>query len=125
MYSLLLKMPHPVRSTTSLSLPKILRMSHFLTKNPTSSKILSRFLLLTVCGLGLLINVRRMRTRVTVLSLCVCVCLCVCPLSTSCFKRLYYKMNISAGYTLVSQGFQLTDFSKTFSFKSYSVFTHF
>ena len=56
---------------------------------------------------------------------CVCVCVSVCPLSTSCFKRLYNKMNISAGYTLIPQGFQLTDFSTTFSFKSYSVFTHF
>ncbi len=67
-------------------------------------------------------NARRMRTSVTVLSLCVCVCVCVCPLSTRRLKVLYYNLNISAGFTLIFQGFQLTDFDKKPLFKRYSAF---
>jgi hypothetical protein len=37
-------------------------------------------------------------------------------------KRLYYKLNISAGFMLIFQGFQLTDFDKKPPFKRYSVF---
>jgi hypothetical protein len=52
----------------------------------------------------------------------VCVCVFVCPLSTRRLKGLYYNLNISAGFTLIFQGFQLTDFDKKPSFKRYSVF---
>ena len=59
-----------------------------------------------------LINARRMRARVTVLSLCVrlFVCVSVCPLSTRRLEGLYYNLNITAGFTLLLQGIQLTDF---------------
>ena len=53
------------------------------------------------------------------------VCVCVCPLSASSIQGLYHKLNISAGFMLISKDFQLTDFSQTLSFKSYSLFPGF
>ena len=83
---------------------------------------LIRISLMSTC----IINARRMRTRVTVLCVCVCVCVsvsvCVCPLSTRRLEGLYYNLNILAGFTLILQGFQLTDFCQMLSFKSYSLF---
>ena len=55
-----------------------------------------------------------MRTRVTV------VCLFVCYQSTDCLRDLHIKMNILAGFTLDVEDFQLRDFFKTLSFKTYS-----
>ena len=62
-----------------------------------------------------------MRTRVTVV--CLSVCLSVCYRSTACLRSLYNKMDISDDFTLISEGFQVRDFSKKLSFKSYS-FNH-
>jgi hypothetical protein len=43
---------------------------------------------------------------------------CMCPLSTRYLhvKGLYYNLNISEGFTLIFQDFQLTDFDKKPSF---------
>jgi hypothetical protein len=46
----------------------------------------------------------------------------VCPLSTRRLKVVYYNLNISAGFTLIFPGFQLTDFDKKPSLKRYSAF---
>ena len=63
-----------------------------------------------------------MRTRVTVvcLSVCLFVCLFLCYQSTDCLRGLYNKMNIPAGFTLNVEDFQLRDFNKMLSFKTYS-----
>ena len=52
----------------------------------------------------------------------VSLCVCVCYQSTSLLKRLCSKMNKPAGFTL---DFQLTDFSRKLSVKSYSLFAIF
>ena len=79
-------------------------------------------IILLVC---VLINARRMRMRITVvcLSVCLFVCLCVCYQSTDFLRGLYNKVDIPDDFTLISEGFQLRNFSKMLSFKSYS-FNH-
>ena len=62
----------------------------------------------------MLINARRIRMRVTVVSLS------ICYQSTDFLRSLYNKVNIPDDFTLISKGFQLWDFSKKLSFKSYS-----
>ena len=54
------------------------------------------------------------------LSVRLSVCLSVCYRSTACLRSLYNKMDIPDHFTLISEGFQLRDFSKKLSFKSYS-----
>ena len=66
----------------------------------------------------MLINARRIRMRVMVV--CLSVCLSVCYQSTDFLRSLYNKVNIPDDFTLISKGFQLWDFSKKLSFKSYS-----
>ena len=48
----------------------------------------------------------------------------VCLLTRSCLQVLYYKLNVSIGFVLLSKDFQHRDLSKTLSFKSYNVFAH-
>ena len=59
------------------------------------------------------VNTQCMHMRITV------VCLSVGYQSTEDIN-LYNKMNIPPYFMMTSQGFQLWDFSKTLSFKSYS-----
>ena len=67
-----------------------------------------------------IINARRACARALRYSVCVSVCR-----STRRLKGLCYSLNISTGYTVTSQSFHLTDFCKTFSFKSYSLLRYF
>ena len=46
--------------------------------------------------------------------------LSVCYQSTDCLRGLHSKMNIPAGFTLNVKDFQLRDFFKMLSFKTYS-----
>ena len=48
------------------------------------------------------------------------VCLFICYQSTDCLRGLHNKMNIPASFTLKVEDFQLRDFNKTLSFKTYS-----
>ena len=76
----------------------------------------------------MLVNTLRTCVRgvTTVLTLCVCVCSCVCLLSESAIKHLYRILSTSISFllSLHVQDFQLTDFSKMTSFRSYSFFHH-
>ena len=49
------------------------------------------------------------------------VCLSVCYQSTDCLRGLHNKMNIPAGFTLNVEDFQLRDFNKTLSFKTFTL----
>ena len=60
----------------------------------------------------------RAKGVITVLPLCVCVC--VTHLHDA--KGIYIKKDILTGITLKLEDFQLTDSSKTISFKSYNIF---
>ena len=65
-------------------------------------------LMLSTCTQGLLYSV----------CLCVCVCVCVCVCQSTCWlKGLYNKVNKPEGLMLISQGFQLTNFSTKLSLK--------
>ena len=59
-----------------------------------------------------------MHTRVTVV--CVRVCVSVCYQSAGHINGLYIKLKIPVDFTPFSRGFQLLDFSKNASLKSYS-----
>ena len=70
----------------------------------------------------IIINARRMRTSVTVVCLFVCLCVCVsdCSRYTGYLRTVYNILNIPAGFSLYSKGFQLSDFSEMVLFKTYS-----
>ena len=75
-----------------------------------------------------IINPRRAcAARVTVVVLCVCVCVCVSVCLSVCYHssggtvHFYVKVKVRTAFFQAFLGFQLTDFYKITSFKSYGV----